>query len=106
MTNYVLTLIELVPNARISYMGNDLGYSDIEWLDTRPQPTQAECDAAWPQIEYDFTYAQVQRQRQARYLEETDGLFFDAMRGNQDLTAWTLAVEAIKADLPYPDPIG
>jgi hypothetical protein len=102
MTNYVATFMHLVPNALISYTGNDLAYGDIEWLDERNQPTQAECDAVWSQVEYEANYAQVQRDRQARYVLETDGLFFDAMRADQNLAEWIAAVEAIKAALPYP----
>jgi hypothetical protein len=105
MTNYVTALVTLVPNANISYAGVDVAYEDISWLDERPQPTKAECDAAWPQIDYDLTYASVERQRRERYSNETDGIFFAAMRGDQDLTEWTAAVEAIKAELPYPAPL-
>lgn len=106
MTNYVATFMHLVPNALISYTGNDLAYGDIEWLDTRAKPTKAACDKVWPQVEYEAAYSAIQRTRQDRYVVETDGLFFDAMRTDKDLTAWTLAVDAIKSELPYPDAIG
>jgi hypothetical protein len=104
MTNYPTTLVTLVPDALIRYAGVDVDYSDIEWLDDRPQPTQKECDDAWPQINYDLEYSAVERARRRRYNEETDGMFFAAQRGDGDLTAWIAAVDAIKADLPYPQP--
>jgi hypothetical protein len=102
MTDYVATLMHLVPNALISYTGVEVDYDDIEWLDSRKQPTRKQCDAAWPQVNYEMTYAQVEYARRYRYTNETDGMFFAAMRGDQDLTEWTAAVEAIKAELPYP----
>ena len=103
MTNYVTAFVTLVPNALISYTGEDLDYDEIEWLDERPQPTKAECDAAWPQIDYDQKVRQAKWQRQHRYQRETDGMFFDAMRTGAELTEWIAAVEAIKAELPYPE---
>jgi len=102
MTNYVATLMYLVPNADISYTGVDVAYEDIEWRDERPQPTKVECDAVWEQVKYELDYAQVERARKRRYEVETDGIFFDAMRGDKDLTEWVAAVNEIKAELPYP----
>jgi hypothetical protein len=94
----------LVPNALISYKGVDVDYDDIEWLDTRKQPSRRECDDAWPQANYELIYAWVEYSRRQRYTEETDGMFFAAQRGDGDLTEWISAVNAIKADLPYPQP--
>lgn len=102
MTDYVATLVYLVPDAKISYTGLNVAYEDIDWQDDRPQPTKEYCDEIWPQVKYERDYAQVQRQRESRYELETDGIFFDAMRGDQDLTEWTAAVEVIKSELPYP----
>jgi hypothetical protein len=103
MTNYVAVLMNLVPNANIRYTGVEVPYESIEWLDDRKQPTKAECDEAWPQVNYELTVASLEAQRQSRYVRETDGVFFDAMRGDQDLTQWIVGVEAIKAELPYPE---
>ena len=102
MTNYVETLMHLVPNALISYTGNNLDYKDIIWLDERTQPTKAKCDAVWSQVKYEADLATAKKQRQSRYVAETDGLFFDAMRTGLELTNWITAVEAIKTELPYP----
>jgi len=103
MTNYVATLMHLVPNAKLSYTGNNLDYSDITWLDDRKQPTKAKCDSVWQQVEYDTNFAIIENQRLIRYQTETDGVFFAAMRTGAPLTAWIKAVEAIKAELPYPE---
>jgi hypothetical protein len=103
MTNYPLTLSTLVPGAKISYTGVDVTYEGITWSDERTQPTKAECDAAWPQIEYHMAYAAVEHHRRERYQRETDGMFFAAQRDGGDLTAWAAAVDAIKAQLPYPE---
>jgi len=105
MTNYIATLMDLVPNAKISYTGTDVTYESITWSDERTQPTKAECDAAWPQVEYQMQMASAERQRRARYQEETDGMFFDAQRNGGDLTQWIAEVDVIKAELPYPAPI-
>jgi hypothetical protein len=102
MTNYVATLVNLVPDALISYAGTEVSFESIEWQDSRPMPTKAECEAAWPQIEYQLTYASVERTRRERYQKETDGMFFAAQRTDGDLTAWNAAVDSIKAELPYP----
>jgi hypothetical protein len=102
MTDYVATLMHLVPNALVSYTGVEVAYEDIEWLDTRPQPTKAVCDQQWPQVKFELDSAQVERQRRDRYTNETDPMFFQAQRGDGDLTAWNAAVDAIKTSLPYP----
>lgn len=106
MTNYVATLVSLVPDALINYAGVGVAYEDITWSDERTQPSKAECDAAWPQVEYDMAIRAVERKRKFRYEEETDGMFFEAQRNGGDLTEWIAAVDAIKAELPYPAPPG
>jgi hypothetical protein len=103
MTNYVQALVHLVPNALVRYQGNDLAFADITWLDSRTQPTEAACDAAWPQVEYEAAYANTESARQSRYVAETDGIFFEAMRSGAALTPWVDAVELIKTALPYPE---
>lgn len=105
MTNYPMILTHLVPGAKIRYQGVEVKYEDIEWLDERTQPTKAECDAAWPQLNYDMEYAAVERARRARYEAETDGMFFAAQRDGGDLSTWIAAVDEIKSELPYPTPL-
>jgi hypothetical protein len=99
-TDYAAVLAAIRPGAQWTLDGDD--YAGLTWLDDSEMPTQAELDAAWPQVQYDREYAAVEAQRRARYQAETDGMFFAAQRDGGDLTAWQAAVDAIKADLPYP----
>jgi hypothetical protein len=103
MTNYVAALMHLVPNANIRYQGIDITYEDIEWLDERTQPSKEDCDAVWPQVNYEQEYARIERARRQRYTEETDGMFFAVQRSDGDLSDWILAVDQIKSELPYPE---
>jgi hypothetical protein len=100
MTDYAAVLTAIRPGAQWTLDGDD--YAGLTWLDDSKMPTQSELDAAWPQVQYEREYAAVEAQRRARYQAETDGMFFAAQRENGDLTEWTAAVDAIKADLPYP----
>jgi len=100
MTDYAAVLTALY-HAEWTLNGND--YSGLTWLDDSPKPTKKTLDDAWPQIKYERAYAEVEAQRRARYQTETDGLFFAAQREGGDLTAWQAAVDAIKAELPYPE---
>lgn len=49
-----------------------------------------------------LTFENVQKQRAARYAAESDFLFFRWQRGEGTEAEWTAAVDAIRADLPYP----
>jgi hypothetical protein len=100
MIDYPAVLTALYPGAQWTLDGDD--YAGLTWLDDSPMPSQAELDAAWPQVQYEREYAAVEAARRARYQSETDGMFFAAQRDGDDLTAWVAAVDAIKADLPYP----
>jgi hypothetical protein len=102
MIDYSLVLEVAYPGALWTIRGSADEYANLDWQDDSPKPTQSELDAAWPQVQYDREYAAVEAARRARYQAETDGLFFAAQRDGGDLTAWTAAVDAIKADLPYP----
>jgi hypothetical protein len=101
MTDYAATLAALYPAAQWSLIGND--YAGLSWLDDSPKPTKKKLDDAWPQVQYDQDRAVVEHERRARYQSETDGLYFEAMRGDGDLTAWKAATAQIRADLPYPE---
>lgn len=101
MTDYAAVLTQIRPDSRWRLDGDD--YSGLVWLSDDPKPTKKTLDDAWPQVQYQRAYAQVEAERRARYQAETDGLFFAAQREGGDLTAWQAAVDAIKADLPYPE---
>lgn len=105
MTNYVQALVYLVPSPKLGYAKNNPDYNEIEWMDERPKPTREECEAIWPQANYEAEYARVERARQQRYQSETDPMYFKAQRDGDTLDAWVAAVNAIKAELTYPAPI-
>jgi len=100
MTDYAAVLAAIRPGAAWTLDGND--YAGLTWLDDSPKPTKKTLDDAWPQVQYERDLAAVQAARRARYQTESDGLYFDAMRGDGNLDAWNAAVAAIKADLPNP----
>jgi len=100
MTDYAAVLTDIRPGAQWTLDGND--YAGLTWLDDSPKPTKKTLDDAWPQVEYDREHARIEAARRARYQAETDGLYFDAMRGDGNLDAWNAATAQIRADLPYP----
>ena len=51
MIDYTLILSSNYPGAQWTLNGDT--YDGLVWLDNSPQPTQAELDAAWPQVQYD-----------------------------------------------------
>ena len=101
MTDYAAVLAAIRPGAQWTLDGD--AYEGLTWLDDSPKPTKKTLDDAWPQVQYEADYAQVEADRRARYQAETDGLFFAAQRDGTPLTAWQAAVDQIKADLPYPE---
>ena len=102
MTDYAVVLTAKYPGAEWALDGDD--YEGLTWLSDTPTPTQAELDAAWPQVQAAREKAAVQEARAARYRVETDPLFFKAQRGEDGVSIedWKAAVDAIRADLPYP----
>jgi hypothetical protein len=101
MTDYVTTLVTLVPNARVSYTGLDPDYDAIDWQDERPQPSRAECDEAWPDIRVDLQVAAAQRNRSIAYRDEADPLFFKWQRGEGTEQEWLDKVQEIRDRHPY-----
>jgi len=101
MTDYAATLIAIRPGAQWTLDGED--YEGLTWLEKSPKPTKKTLDDAWPQVQYDNEVALIRAQRRARYAVETDGLYFEAMRGDGNLDAWKAATEKIRAELPYPE---
>jgi hypothetical protein len=81
----------------------DNDYSTLVMNDEGPKPTKKSLEDRWPQVAYDLEKARVKAERRARYAAETDGLYFDAMRGDGNLDAWNAATAQIRADLPYPE---
>lgn len=101
MTNYVATLAHLVDGAKFSYGGVEPAYEAIEWQDERDQPTQEECDAAWPALEKQMANDAAKAARARAYQNEADPLFFGFQRGENAEKAWTDKVAEIRARFPY-----
>ena len=101
--DYTSILVLDFPGCQWSLENNDL--STLTWDKTNPvkKPTQKVLDDAWPRVNYALQFSFIESQRRTRYQAETDGMFFAAQREGGDLTAWTAAVDQIKADLPYPE---
>ena len=104
MTDYVAVLTANYPGAQWVISGND--YDTLQWFSETPKPTQAELDAAWPQVDYDNQVAAVETTRRTQYEAQSDGLFFEWQRGTNTQAALEAAVQAIKDANPYPPPLG
>jgi hypothetical protein len=100
MTDYAAVLTAIRPGAQWTLNGDD--YAGLTWLDDSPKPTQAELDAAWPQVEWDRAYAQAQQARHAAYIADADPVFFRWQRGTATEQEWLDAVQAVKDAHPYP----
>ena len=98
--NYVTILATNYPNSQWTLTGDT--YDGLTWLDDTPQPTQAELDAAWPQVDYANQCATVEAARLAAYEQTSDPLYFKWQRGDATEAEWLAAVAQVKADNPYP----
>jgi len=100
MTDYAAVLTAKYPDALWQLDGDT--YDGLTWLSDTPKPSQAELDAAWPQVDYDRQIANVENARRADYEAQSDPLFFEWQRGDGTEQAWLDAVAAVKAAHPYP----
>ena len=100
MIDYAAILTANYVGAQWTLDGNT--YEGLTWLDSTPKPTQAELDAAWPQVNYNNQYAQVEATRRTQYEAQSDGIFFEWQRGTNSKEAWEAAVQAVKDANPYP----
>jgi hypothetical protein len=99
--DYPAVIAVLRPSASWVLDGSE--YAGLTWLDDSPKPTKKTLDDAWPQVQYDRDHAYIEAARRARYQAETDGIYFEAVRGDGNLDAWKAATAQIRADLPYPE---
>jgi hypothetical protein len=100
MTDYTAVLTANYPNDQWALNNND--YNTLVWYSDTPKPTQAQLDAAWPQVDYDNQCELVANARRLAYEQQSDGLFFEWQRGDGTEAAWREAVAQIKAANPYP----
>lgn len=100
MTDYAAVLAANYPDATWSINAND--YDSLDWQGPGDKPTQAELDAAWPQVDYNRQIIAIENARRAAYEAQSDPLFFEWQRGDGTEQAWLDAVAAVKAAYPYP----
>jgi len=100
MIDYSAILTANYPTSEWTLNNND--YATLVWLSAGTKPTQAELDAAWPTVDYNNQYAQVETNRRTQYEAQSDGLFFEWQRGTNTQEAWETAVQAVKDANPYP----
>jgi hypothetical protein len=98
--DYALVLTVEYPGRLWSLNDND--YATLVMHDDGPKPTKASLDSKWSAVELARNTKAVQQARRARYFDETDDLFWEAMRSDGNLSAWKAAVAKIKTDLPKP----
>lgn len=100
MIDYALILSRNYSNSE--WVMNGETYDDLIWLSNTPKPTQAELDAAWPQVDYNNQVALVEAARLTAYEQQSDPLYFKWQRGDATEAEWRAAVAKVKADNPYP----
>ena len=100
MTDYAAVLTANYTGSEWTLNDND--YDTLQWFSNTPKPTQAELDAAWPQVDYQNKVTAIQTSRRLAYEAQSDGLFFEWQRGDNTEAAWRAAVAAVKAAYPYP----
>lgn len=100
MIDYTLILATNYPGAQWTLNGDT--YDGLVWLDNTSQPTQAELDAAWPQVDHANQCAIVEAARLTAYEQQSDPLYFKWQRGDATEAEWRAAVAKVKADNPYP----
>ena len=98
--DYTAVLIANYAGSQWSLNGDT--YDGLVWLSDTPKPTQAELDAAWPQVDYTNQCAIVEAARLAAYEQQSDPLYFKWQRGDATEAEWRAAVAKVKADNPYP----
>jgi hypothetical protein len=103
--DYGLAMGYLYPGCEWSMSGND--YATLVIEDDTPKPSQAELDAAWPQVQHDREVARLRAERHAAYgaPDGPDAIYLQWQRGDATEQDWLDAVQAVKDAQPYPDPV-
>lgn len=99
-TDYAAVLTSNYPGSVWTLDGDS--YDGLTWLSDTPKPSQAELDAAWPQVQYQGQVAIVEAARLSAYEQQSDPVYFKWQRGDATEAEWRAAVAKVKADNPYP----
>ena len=101
MIDYTAVLAALYPGASWTLDGDT--YDGLTWLEDSPVPSQAELDAAWPDVAKARRNAAAQKARQVDFAAEADPLFFAWQRGEEDASEqlWLAKVAEVRARHPY-----
>jgi len=99
---YALAFAKLVPGAQWTCSGSLDDYDNFIWLDQRPQPSKAECDAVMAEAVAEKERAVAESKRRKAYRAEADPLYFGFQRGENTEQEWLDKVAEIRARYPYP----
>jgi len=89
----------LLPNAIYTLRGTD--YSGLEWLDSRPKPTEAALKAEQSKLQAEYASKSYQRKRAAEYPNWGDQLDYIYHNG---VDKWKAdIVDPVKAKYPKPE---
>jgi len=99
MTDYAAVLAAVYPGSLWILDGTE--YSGLSWQSDTPKPSQAELDAAWPQVQTDLANDQARQSRLTAFEQEADPLFFGWQRGENTEQEWLDKVAEIRARFPY-----
>jgi hypothetical protein len=102
VTDYAAVLTAEYPGREWSLNAND--YATLVMHDGGPKPTKATLDGKWAAVSRQRDIDAVRDERARLYREESDGLYFEAQRGEGSVTLddWKAAVQAIKDSHPWP----
>lgn len=99
---YALAFAKLLPGAQWTCSGSLDDYNNYTWLDQRPQPSKAECDAVMTEAVAEKERAVAESKRRKAYRAEADPLYFGFQRGENTEQEWLDKVTEIRARYPYP----
>jgi hypothetical protein len=100
MTDIVVALNSLVPNAKFKLAGNS--YSDVVWVDDRDIPSEDAVTAEIARLDQEYIDQEYARNRAEAYPSIEDQLdmqYWDAVNGT---TTWADAIAQVKASHPKP----
>jgi hypothetical protein len=103
--NLVDIINTIVPNAELAVRGapsNANEYvTNVEWFDSRPQPTWDAIEAARPAAEVAQANTTARTNRHQAFIAEADPLYFAWQRGEATEEDWLAKCAEIRARYPY-----